>query len=258
LTSCSTLEPIFSGPRAAFHAGIGIDLEKRIPPADEATVAMGEVSLRVDSDLLDEQVGELGKGLREVSNGRLTSWKTREKAAEYRVIVREVNSQSDWEGSALGAGFGGVAGAGVGVAAGQMTGSRSSYRDAAIGGGLGRSGWLCGFRPGEDRLGVLDRCLSTDDSGRGQAASGRLENQGFSFKTGAGGGSVSVGTAGASNSQDAQFDFDSDEYPAFFTCAVTVDAGSFSGRESIEAAAMKKLLDRIPTYILGGREVTDW
>jgi hypothetical protein len=219
---------------------------------------MGEVSLRVDSDLLDEQVGELGKGLREVSNGRLTSWKTREKAAEYRVIVREVNSQSDWEGSALGAGFGGVAGAGVGVAAGQMTGSRSSYRDAAIGGGLGALAGYAAF--GQEKtawvfsIAVYRR--TTPDAVKQRL--GALENQGFSFKTGAGGGSVSVGTAGASNSQDAQFDFDSDEYPAFFTCAVTVDAGSFSGRESIEAAAMKKLLDRIPTYILGGREVTDW
>jgi hypothetical protein len=251
LAGCRAVSRPFTGPEARVEGVAQLDLEESIPQADPAVVALGELQLRVDADLLDEAAcADLGRGMAQVAGG-LTSWKTREKRPEYRVVVRQVNSQDEWKASPVGGGLGALVGGGAGLAMSDGDLSRGAL--SAIGGGAG--GALL-FSENLDTwmFSVAVYRRTTKDAVKKRLED--LESKGLQFGARVEDATISVATSKDASTRSTEFNFDADEYPTYVSFAVVVDSGSFTSKDACRAAAKKALVERLPRLIFGGDEIT--
>jgi len=250
LVGCSAFERTFGPAKADFGGGAAIQFLD-VPAPDESKYAVGELDMRVNSDLIGpEQRAELGKRILETVGERFKPWTTRTKEPQFRLVINQINSQQEFEGSNVGALMGGMAGAGAGAA----IGANNRWQGAMIGGAGGAGVGYLMF--GEERNAwafAITVTQATCQVDRNLAATRR---DGASFNTSVQGGSgVSGGGQDQHAVDDLRLSFKSGLYTYAYACTVSVDAGSLHGRQSIEEAARNKLISRLPEAMLGGGEI---
>lgn len=251
VAGCRTVSRPFEGPKARVEGLAQLDLEESIPQADPEVVALGEMQLRVDADLLDEASrAELGRGMAQLAGG-LTSWKTRDKAPEYRVVVRQVNSQAEWNASPVGGGLGAVVGGGAGLALSDGD-VQTGIVSAAAGVGVGtvlfaesRDEWM--FSVAVYRRTTKDAVTKRLDD---------LKSKGLQFGASVEDATISVASSKDVSTRTTEFSFAADEYPTYVSFTVVVDSGTFTTEEDCRAAAKKALVERLPRLIFGGDEIS--
>jgi len=247
---CRTMETTFGAPKAKLESAGAIDLDRSIPPADPTQVAIGEIQLKINSSLLDDEAKQgLGVNLRKVSGG-LTSWKTRDKKPEYRILITQMNSADDWNASGMGA----LMGAGVGIGAGVAI-DDDNYRGATVGGIGGAAVGAMAFGEQKDRwmFSVAVYRRTTEGAVRDRIDS--LQNQNVDFQGGVSGDSYSLGGSTSASGSSTDFSFQSDEFPAFFSALLSVDSGTFHSSKAAEKAARELLVTELPKMIFGGEEI---
>lgn len=248
--SCRTMETTFGAPKAKLESAGAIDLEKSIPQANPETVALGEIQLRINSSLLDDESKQtLAANLRTASGG-LTSWKTRDKKPEYRILITQMNSADEWNASGMGA----VLGAGVGIGAGVAI-ADDNYQGATVGGVGGAAAGAIVFGEQKDRwvFSVAVYRRTTEGTVRNRVDS--LQNQNVDFSGGVNGDTYSLGSNTSGSGASTDFNFEADEFPAFFSAVLTVDSGTFHSSAKAEAAAREVLAKELPKMIFGGEEI---
>lgn len=250
-TACSTLARPFTGPDAEF-SGVGgaIGPDDDLPLSD--TCVPKGLRVTIDSSLMDAAFrGQLVDQLRSTSGGRYASVRDEKKDPQFELLVTEMTNNKNFELSKVGAIVGGLGG-GVGGAAADRWGGRG----AVIGGLAGAAGgWLL-FSKQQDTW-AFEVKFKQRTSAAGHATIQQKQIHG----THSGGGltgNTGVGAAGSSlNEQVKNVDFEVASNTAVQTryFAVAVEGGAFSTVEGRKEAARKVLLERLPSYLMGGNVV---
>lgn len=250
MTSCQG-PAVWEDATATLESGGVLDLRKSIPAPDPDKVALGEMSIRINSKLLDEEAKrDLAQGLA-LQSGGLRSWRTRDKDPEYRIVIHEMNSAEEWEASGMGA----VLGAGIGGASGAMLDDENPYRGGGLGAMLGAgAGALLGSEQQSSFVFGISVYRRTSE-GAVKERLRSLGQQGIAFAGGASGSTMSLGTSANSSSSASSVTFDSDEYPEYLAAVVTVRANGMHREATVHAAARKELVRALPGLIFGGEEI---
>ena len=254
LTSCSTVERTFGGPKADFASGSAIEFRMDLPQPDPSKYAIGELDIRINSDLISgEERQRLVQAIGQTVDGRWKPWTTRSKQPQFRLVINQINSKQDWEGSNMGALMGGAAGAAAGTHMDEHAPFRGFVWGAAVGGCLGYAAF-----GGEHSAWAFHIAVTQATAGVNKAASS-VDSKGTVFGSGVGNPSSSSGagsSVGMQTSEDINYVGSTQRYE--FGCAVEVESGSFSGRSSIEQAARNVLISRLPEAMLGGASLAGW
>ncbi len=237
------------GPAAQFETASALDVYASVPGPDPDKVAIGEMSIRINSKLVDDETKrELSRAIASQAGG-LRTWTTRDKAPEYRVVIHQVNSADEWNASGAGALFGAVGG---GLLANEMSGDRGS---SILGAGAGAAAGAIGFSSQEGRyffkVSVYRR--TTEGAVRERVAS--LDGQELGFLGGVSGSTTSSVNASSSTNSTVEMDFEKDEYPSYLAAVLTVRAHGLHGDDSMEDAARRELVRALPGMLFGGDEI---
>lgn len=254
LVSCSTVERTFSGPKAQFSGGSAIEFRMDLPQPDPSKYAIGELDIRINSDLISgEERQRLVQAIGRTVDGRWKPWTTRNKEPQFRLVISQINSQQDWEGSNMGALVGGTAGA----VAGANMDENAPWRGFAIGGLAGSGIGYVAF--GSERNAWAFHISVTQATAGVNKAAASADSKGTAMQSGVGNG-TSISGAGQSSgmqvTEDIAYVGSTQRYE--YGCAVAVESSSFSGRASIEESARKTLISRLPEAMLGGGSLAGW
>ncbi|MCR9246419.1 MAG: hypothetical protein NXI31_15405 [bacterium] len=249
LASCSALSRPFTGPDADFSgAGGALQPDDDLPCAENC-VPKG-LRIAVDSTLMDKDFQkEFAQALRNTSAGRFVSMRGQTGEPQFELLVTEMTNNDKWEPSTVGAIVGGLGGAAGGAAADK----RWRSRGAAIGGAAGAAaGWLLWSK--QQNLWAFEVKFKQRTSAEGR---GKIEQKGGS-ETSSGGslqGVTGMGAGGtAFQEQVKRVDWDVTSNTAVQTryFAVAVEGGAFSSEAGRADAAKAALLERLPTFLMGG------
>lgn len=250
-TACSTLGRPFTGPDAEFSgAGGAITPDDDLPVSD--TCVPKGLRVTLDSSLMDEAFrGQLVDKLRSTSGGRYVSVRDETKEPQFELLVTEMTNNDKFQPSTVGAIVGGLGG-GVGGAAADRWGGRG----AVIGGVAGAAaGWLLFSKQQDTWAFEVKFKQRTSAVGHGKIQ----QKQAHSTHSGGGlTGKTGVGAGGSSlNDQVKNVDFDVASNTAVQTryFAVAVEGGAFSTDDGRKEAARKVLLERLPSFLMGGNVV---
>lgn len=252
LVGCKAVSKPFAAPDVRVEKAGTIDLQRSIPAPDPELVAIGEIELRVDSELLGpEDVKAMGANLRRLSGG-LSNWTTRSKKPEYRIKISQMNSAEDFEASGLGAAIGAGVGAGVGIGT-----DSNDYRGATLGAAGGAALGALVFAENSEAYMFGIEVYRRTAAGAVQERLDSLGENGAQLATAVNGDSRSSSNTTRNTNSSSALAFDSDEYPYFASATAIVEAGAFHSAAKMESAARKKLIEEIPSLIFGG-EIADW
>ena len=251
LAGCSTFERTFGSPQPRFEGGAAIQFID-VPKPDAGECALGELDIRVNSDLIPpEHRAALGKRILDAVGGRFQPWTTKTKTPEYRLVINQINSQQDWDASGVGA----LLGAGIGAGTGAAIDASNRWR----GGGIGAvgGGVLGAVLFGEERNAWAFSVSVTQATSQVERSLESERSDGTSLDTGVQGmSSLTAGNQRQGSVDSSRVMFHSKQYTYPYACVVSVDAGSLHSRSSIEEAARQKLIERLPEAMLGGGEVS--
>lgn len=250
-TSCSSLARPFSGPDAEFSgAGGAISPDEDLPVADHC-VPKG-LRVTIDSSLMDADFrGQLVDKLRSTSGGRYVSVRDEAKEPQFELLVTEMTNNKNFEFSKIGAIVGGLGGAAGGAAADRWRG-----RGAVIGGLTGAAGgWLL-FSKQQDTW-AFEVKFKQRTSAAGHGTIQQKQKHGTNSGGGLTGNTGVVAAGSSLNDQVKSVDFEVASNTAVQTryFAVAVEGGAFSTVDGRKEAARKVLLERLPSFLMGGNVV---
>lgn len=249
LAACTTLERPFSGPVAEFRGGGQPLIHPDMPRPDAEKFALGEVDIRIKSGLLSgEHLTALRKSIGEAVGGEWKPWTTKSKQPELRVLVTQVESEAYWKGSEMGALLGASGGAVVGFHA-----ADDPWYGSVCGGGIGG---ILGYSIFGENQNLWSFHIVVLQATQG-VEKARSTSTDYAIAQHFPGQDTSAQTAQGSNTSEV-VKYLGDYISGGYACQVKVNAGSFSGRKSIEDAGRSLLIDRLPEEIFGGRSLASW